>query len=296
MVLEGATERPPVFCADCSTPHHQDCFEYGGRCAIYGCGGVRYTKDGRAVAELRTGGARAGKPPKRPARRMILDLVTPLESATSTATLLLFLAAFVTFLAVSDRKHPATFDFQVPAVLLMCACVAAAVARSTDCYYVLDQAVQMVMYHRRFLGVTRLYEISPFRAISAVELSERRRWHAATKHSKGYFYTEVKLELVDSRGERLLVSDLVEARERPERAEVEQRGRDAAALLGCHYRERRYKYDPWHDGAGPAAMGVPAVFILTLPLLGPGALAAAACYAFFMWPRIAGLFGTDDER
>lgn len=53
MVHEVATLRCPVcsqetgrgntvHCAACNAPHHRDCFEYNGRCAIFGCGQGRY--------------------------------------------------------------------------------------------------------------------------------------------------------------------------------------------------------------------------------------------------------------
>ena len=34
---EGFNERPAVLCRNCGTPHHADCWQYGGGCSIYGC-------------------------------------------------------------------------------------------------------------------------------------------------------------------------------------------------------------------------------------------------------------------
>jgi hypothetical protein len=31
-----------IDCRRCETPHHRDCWEYNGRCAMYGCGESRY--------------------------------------------------------------------------------------------------------------------------------------------------------------------------------------------------------------------------------------------------------------
>jgi hypothetical protein len=28
-----------VICRRCNTPHHRECWQYGGGCATYGCGG-----------------------------------------------------------------------------------------------------------------------------------------------------------------------------------------------------------------------------------------------------------------
>ncbi len=36
-------ESAPVFCVTCETPHHRDCWDYLGRCAIFACGAVRST-------------------------------------------------------------------------------------------------------------------------------------------------------------------------------------------------------------------------------------------------------------
>jgi hypothetical protein len=44
LVCGGAIQKGNlVSCARCETQHHRDCFEYAGRCAIYGCGSIRYT-------------------------------------------------------------------------------------------------------------------------------------------------------------------------------------------------------------------------------------------------------------
>jgi hypothetical protein len=31
---------PSLSCPDCDTPHHRDCWEFNGGCAIYGCASV----------------------------------------------------------------------------------------------------------------------------------------------------------------------------------------------------------------------------------------------------------------
>ncbi|MBI4441497.1 hypothetical protein HY639_04985 [Candidatus Woesearchaeota archaeon] len=50
-----------VLCMSCRTPHHEDCFSYAKRCAIYGCGDKRYitptgnvyTSNGQRVGRAR---------------------------------------------------------------------------------------------------------------------------------------------------------------------------------------------------------------------------------------------------
>jgi hypothetical protein len=38
---DGAVERPVVRCRLCDSPHHDECWRYNGRCAVYACGGTR---------------------------------------------------------------------------------------------------------------------------------------------------------------------------------------------------------------------------------------------------------------
>ena len=37
LVCLGAFTGRAVYCADCATPHHADCWRYNGKCAVFGC-------------------------------------------------------------------------------------------------------------------------------------------------------------------------------------------------------------------------------------------------------------------
>lgn len=39
LVCRASLVRDIVLCARCSTPHHRECFDYAGVCAVFGCGG-----------------------------------------------------------------------------------------------------------------------------------------------------------------------------------------------------------------------------------------------------------------
>jgi hypothetical protein len=41
-ICGAALEGMLVRCARCSTPHHQDCWQYTGTCSTYGCGEKSY--------------------------------------------------------------------------------------------------------------------------------------------------------------------------------------------------------------------------------------------------------------
>ena len=36
----GGVRRGLVWCGRCLTPHHEDCWRYAGKCALFGCGGT----------------------------------------------------------------------------------------------------------------------------------------------------------------------------------------------------------------------------------------------------------------
>ncbi|MBI3893902.1 MAG: hypothetical protein HY303_20475 [Candidatus Wallbacteria bacterium] len=52
-------DESPLYCAACETPHHTDCWQYLGRCAIFGCGSHRFlARKARDASDL--------KPTRRP--------------------------------------------------------------------------------------------------------------------------------------------------------------------------------------------------------------------------------------
>ena len=42
MVCGEALQSQVVYCRSCKTPHHRDCWSYGGGCSTYGCGEKKY--------------------------------------------------------------------------------------------------------------------------------------------------------------------------------------------------------------------------------------------------------------
>jgi hypothetical protein len=45
-VCSSAIETDLVSCLKCDAPHHEDCWDYVGCCATFGCGGTNHTKTG----------------------------------------------------------------------------------------------------------------------------------------------------------------------------------------------------------------------------------------------------------
>ncbi|MBI4863314.1 MAG: hypothetical protein HY815_24065 [Candidatus Riflebacteria bacterium] len=67
----------PVYCTTCLTPHHRACWEYGGGCAVYACGQVRFALvPSRSLGVLEITSATADEPSLAPA--------APLSRSAST--------------------------------------------------------------------------------------------------------------------------------------------------------------------------------------------------------------------
>lgn len=56
-----------VTCEECLTPHHHDCWDYSGKCAIYGCSatipGANITDSRKKVSRIRKSRVKTGRKP-----------------------------------------------------------------------------------------------------------------------------------------------------------------------------------------------------------------------------------------
>ncbi len=59
-ICGDAIETEEVFCRGCRTPHHADCWEYYGRCSVYGCTSTTYYRPRSAPAAAAPARKRGG--------------------------------------------------------------------------------------------------------------------------------------------------------------------------------------------------------------------------------------------
>ena len=161
---EPAAARPAVYCADCGSVHHRECFEYAGRCAVYACGGLRYSATGRGGRDVTV--LSIGAPPTL-TTRLVLDLTTPVERSVSGALWVgLFLAVVAGGLG-SGGALAAALAFAL----------AGAIARATtDCYYIVDRGTQQVLYHQRVCGRLRVHSALSFKQMGQLAIVVRSHW------------------------------------------------------------------------------------------------------------------------
>lgn len=143
-----------VWCDDCKTPHHRDCFAYAGRCAVFGCSGMRYRTDVRASTGSRWIEARNPQGSVVP-RGYVVEYASRRETAASAIGGISSALALVLFMLGS--VGPASKVVALPAVLLLVLGVLAFLARSQmSDYRIVDSASRRIWRHRRFLGWKRV--------------------------------------------------------------------------------------------------------------------------------------------
>lgn len=98
----GEEARDAVACALCLTPHHPDCFEYTGRCSVYGCGGI-------STRALPGPEAATGAP-------LVLD-----EDTAGISPVSLWLAGLPRYVARQGRDLPRTLRHGLTGGLAACA-------------------------------------------------------------------------------------------------------------------------------------------------------------------------------
>lgn len=162
----------PVWCADCRTPHHRDCFSRRGSCAAPRCQGRRYAESrigpGVTAIERRA-------PDGTPAlQSFVVDFTSHRELAANAA---IWLSAGATLAgALGGTAHPLL-------ALGGAACLFTAilVRRQLADYRVIAAADHMIWLHSSFLGRAHLTREAAFTEVQRVVLAwdqygGRRRW------------------------------------------------------------------------------------------------------------------------
>ena len=183
-----------VYCDNCATPHHLDCWNYVGHCSTFACGSkvnsLRVPKVGSPKAAMMNineageswiGNRRVwlqtsdrphtvlahvdGTYTDTERRHVRLDLDTPLESfLQSSAMSLAFLSVFLSSLKVALYGK----------VLMFFALLMLFIRFFVECTYVLDNVRQEILYSRSIFGLTETWKICDFTEVKSVALSARK--------------------------------------------------------------------------------------------------------------------------
>lgn len=210
-----------VWCQDCGTPHHHDCWTFAGQCSTFACGCPRFRDHAPSIQRemvqppLTIGDDGCGWVGKRkvtlatPKRapswvpqvsgegwlvtdrpHTRLDLDTPLEKTLQIGSLVIFILAF----CIGFPKH-GPIRWGVLQTLFPTSLLMMLTRMFVECTYVLDNQLRCLLYSRSIFGIVTTWRICDFDAIRRVGIRGERHEH---KGSVWWTYA-IMLELPVSR-------------------------------------------------------------------------------------------------
>jgi hypothetical protein len=182
-------EEAVVWCYECDTPSHGQCFAYAGRCPVYGCTGLRYKEapgksPGVTWIEIKDEAGTAVP------QAMIVDFTSSREAVAVLIAALAFLIAFLMFGFDNGKGAPFPSEPLGFWALVMIATFAGIYRLCITDYYVVDGKRRKVWLHMRTLGRAKLTEVAKF------EQCRRLYFDCKTKSVKHGYSDEWRLILL----------------------------------------------------------------------------------------------------
>ena len=217
----------PVYCTRCDSPHHQDCWEFTGHCAVYACGNLRYSWQEGGQTDVRTLRVPAHRPSHALIERRPTPLAKPHEEITKKDLFIIDLdfpeeklangfRAVAWFLfaifALAQVGEPVSAARLLP-VLALGGLVALThvFRRAVDAYYVVDRAEQKLLVHR--WAASGSNQLVPVRSLKDIASVRQFAFHRMEQRGKagmlpiGTYW----LALVPEHGPSIRVSDFHES-------------------------------------------------------------------------------------
>jgi HAD superfamily hydrolase (TIGR01509 family) len=235
---DSVSRAPIVWCAACRTPHHEECFSYNGRCAIFGCTGLRYRREGPGgppVTWIEIRGPEGAMIPQ----SYIVDFESVREAILAEALHVAIVAA--------ATLGPLWLLWQAPAhvflagVALCCATVlprAHALARTVadrvfQDHWIIDGKTRRLRLHRRVLGRPELCDVTPFAELTGLALVRRRAFARSVPGIGVVRFSEWSLRLERSHQKPVDLSLPIEVQEHDDPpAVLQETGQRVAAITG----------------------------------------------------------------
>jgi hypothetical protein len=155
-----------VWCTDCDTPCHAECFSYNGKCSIFGCKGMRFrnSRDSsdRGVTWIETRSEAGLTIPQ----SYIVDFTSGRESAAQGLVITGLVLAFLPLGFACDSKSAGWLFSTYTAMYWMgtlgLAAFGQAIKLLLDDYYILDGKSRTILMHRRFIHFKSLEPVATF--------------------------------------------------------------------------------------------------------------------------------------
>lgn len=230
-----------VACGRCETPHHRDCFQYAGRCAVYACNSTRAVDaNGRKIEGTWGTPARPVEPAPADPAPIVDDPTWPVfydyRSASETLSRgALLVGGLVAAAAPLIAFDPSRFMFD-PAFQLGAGLAVAGAAGSIliDDMLLVDPRTRTIRLHRTLGGMQSSAELYAFAAVRAVRLeSARSSFSTLTEKSEGHWRAWLALELAT--GQTVRLGDIHGSPGWDPRRDLERIGRRIAAAIGVRF-------------------------------------------------------------
>jgi hypothetical protein len=149
-VCGAALERDrTVWCRDCQTPHHRDCFAYAGKCAIYGCGCMRFNESaGRAPGvrwiEIKDPGGDYVP------QGYVVDFSSQRETLANVLLIVCGVAMIVCAMPPDRHREGPVLSVFWATVAAIGFFIGAYLRANTDDYRVIDAKTRKIWLHRKF--------------------------------------------------------------------------------------------------------------------------------------------------
>ncbi len=202
----------PVYCMECGTPAHRDCFDEKGFCAKPDCTGLRYreTPRGKGVnliaAKPKGPDAGAARVP----RNYSVDFTSLRESLSLALGIVVLVIGFFLVLHIGSKRTGKT-NFPDYVAWVACAVGAATLgfrAGISD-YRVFDGRERAIWLYRQTFGYTHRTRLASFDVCRSVTLVGRRASRrVGSKHNKRTVYGREWLVVMDiQRGRGIELTD-----------------------------------------------------------------------------------------
>lgn len=231
-----------VWCVDCGTPSHRDCFAYNGRCPVYACTGMHWRQESAGRdSEVRWIDVRGPDGTLVP-QGYVVEFTSGREGAAIGIMSLGLLISLATYLPPKGRHGPYPYWPEACYFFLALGIFGAVWRVLLRDYRILDGKTRKIWLHRSFAGWKSLRAETDFDGVTRIVLQARYAV-VGKKRKKGYRWsmlahcrTGTVIDLIDTQFAAWDPGSRVPA---PPPPSVLATARKVAAILGRTYEIER---------------------------------------------------------
>ncbi len=237
-----------VWCVDCETLHHRDCFAWNGRCSVFGCTGMRFrSQPGRdpGVKWIEVRDEQGDLHPQ----GYVVEFTSHRESVSAVGALLAIILGLVVSISEPKGSHrPWPYSPQIAWPLLAAGAVLALVRVGLRDYRIIDGKSRTIWLHRSFYRWKRLIPEVTFDQVRGLVMEGRLGTRG--KRRETGLYWRLRLDLRSGRSRKLTDEefeywDRASSLPAPPPPALRETGRRVANILGHPLEVDRPRIPGW---------------------------------------------------